>query len=215
MARSRAFGPLVAAEAHGRNFYAARRRAFVADGQAYNWSIQRGYFADFVPIVDLLHVVCYLFQAAQAVEVEAERWPLYLRWLQSCWRGQAAEVAAQRERYRELAPHGEPRTLRDVARRLRQRGYTFVALSGDLGLSREEHDPAFFETCALIDRCFHYRRFGWVAVVAANDEERARSPLGSFYIFDGAHKSLVLAKRLVAGETTYRPVEALLLLPRR
>jgi hypothetical protein len=31
---------------------------------------------DFVPIVDLMHVVCYLFKAAQGVEVEAERWPL-------------------------------------------------------------------------------------------------------------------------------------------
>ena len=58
MVNSRAFGPLVAAEAQSRDFYAAQRRAFVADGCAYNWSIQRGYFADFVPIVDLLHVGC-------------------------------------------------------------------------------------------------------------------------------------------------------------
>src|SRR6478672_4784879 len=92
MVNSRAFGPLMAAEAQSRDFYAARRRAFVADGQAYNWSIQRGYFADFVPIVDLLHVVCYLFKAAQGVAAEAERWPLYVRWLRGCWQGQVAEV---------------------------------------------------------------------------------------------------------------------------
>jgi hypothetical protein len=89
---SRSFGPLVAAEAQSRDFYAAGRRAFVADGQTYNWTIQRGYFPDFVPIVDLLHVVCYLFAAAQAVGADAARWPLYLRWLRACWQGQVAEV---------------------------------------------------------------------------------------------------------------------------
>jgi hypothetical protein len=106
MAASRSFGPLVAAEAQRRDFYAARRRAFVADGQAYNWSIHRGYFPDFVPIVDLLHVVCYLFKAAQAVAAEAERWPLYLRWLRSCWQGRAPEVAAEMGGYQERV--GEP-----------------------------------------------------------------------------------------------------------
>lgn len=91
---SRSFGPLVAAEAQSRNFYAATRRAFVADGQAYNWAIQRGYFADFVPIVDLLHVVCYLFGAAQVVGVAGGRWPLYVAWLRACWQGRVAEVIA-------------------------------------------------------------------------------------------------------------------------
>jgi hypothetical protein len=113
MVNSRSFGPLMAAEAQSRDFYAARRRAFVADGQAYNWSIQRGYFADFVPIVDLLHVVCYLFKTAQAVETETERWPLYLRWLRSCWRGQAAEVVTHMERYQETL--GRPPPGEDLA----------------------------------------------------------------------------------------------------
>lgn len=91
---SRSFGPLMAAEAQSRNFYAATRRAFVADGQAYNWTIHRGYFPDFVPVVDLLHVVCYLFGAAQAVGAEGERWPLYVAWLRACWQGRVAEVIA-------------------------------------------------------------------------------------------------------------------------
>jgi hypothetical protein len=109
MARSRSFGPLMAAEARGRNFYAARRRAFVADGQAYNWSIHRGYFADFVPIVDLLHVVCYLFKAAQGVAAEAERWPLYVRWLRCCWQGQVAEVIGQLEGHAERLGRPPPK----------------------------------------------------------------------------------------------------------
>jgi hypothetical protein len=99
LANSRAFGPLLAAAAQRRDFDAARRRAFVGDGQAYNWSIQRGSFADFVPIVDRRHVVGYLFKAAGAVETEPARWPLSRRWLRSCWRGPVAEVIAQMERY--------------------------------------------------------------------------------------------------------------------
>jgi hypothetical protein len=121
MAASRSFGPLVAAEAQSRDFYAARRRAFVGDGCAYNWSIHRGYFADFVAIVDLLHVVCYLFKAAQAAEAEAERWPLYLRWLRCCWQGQVAAVVAQMEGYQQrwgLPPPGEDLAASDPRRLL-------------------------------------------------------------------------------------------------
>ncbi len=119
MVRSRSFGPLLAAEAQSRNFYAARRRAFVADGQAYNWSIQRGYFADFVPIVDLLHVVCYLFQAAQAVGAEAGRWLLYCDWLKACWQGRVAEVVSQLEQHQQRVgrpPPGEELAATDPRR---------------------------------------------------------------------------------------------------
>lgn len=94
LANSRAFGPMVAAEAQSRNFSAAKRRAFVADGQAYNWVIHRGYFRDFVPIVDLLHVVCYLFNAAQAAGADGERWLLYGAWLRACRQGRVADVLA-------------------------------------------------------------------------------------------------------------------------
>lgn len=96
MADSRSFGPIVAGEAHARDFYAASRRAFVADGLAYNWSIQRGYFSDFEPIVDFLHVLCYLYKAAYGLgRDEASRWSRYEGWLRQCWQGRVAEVVAQ------------------------------------------------------------------------------------------------------------------------
>jgi len=96
MANSRAFGPLVAAEAQERDFYHAERRAFVADGAAYNWRIQRGYFPDFEPIADFLHVLCYLYLAAQGVgDDEAQRWSLYVGWLEACWQGRATQVLAE------------------------------------------------------------------------------------------------------------------------
>jgi hypothetical protein len=90
---SRSFGPLLAAAAQQRGFYQALRRAFVADGQAYNWAIHKGYFPDFEPIVDVLHVLCYVYRAAWAVGgSEEQRWSLYLEWLRACWQGRVGLV---------------------------------------------------------------------------------------------------------------------------
>ena len=82
MADSHAFGPMVAAEAQERAFYRASRRAFLGDGAAYNWWIQRAYFPDFVAINDFLHVLCYLYLAAST----------YVDWLRACWQGRLPEV---------------------------------------------------------------------------------------------------------------------------
>src|SRR5262249_34017637 len=102
MAQSHRFGPMVAAEAQSRNFYAARRGAFLADGQQYNWVIWRGYFRDFAAIVDCLHVVCYVYLSAYAVGgADSDRWLRYVRWLRACWQGRVGEVLT------ELAAAGE------------------------------------------------------------------------------------------------------------
>jgi hypothetical protein len=93
MADSRAFGPMMAAEAQERGFYQARKRAFLGDGAAYNWTIHRGYFPDFVAIVDFLHVLCYVYLAAWAVGTDEQaRWSIYVTWLRACWRGRVREV---------------------------------------------------------------------------------------------------------------------------
>lgn len=120
MADSGSFGPMVAGEAQSRDFYRARRRAFVGDGQAYNWTIQRGYFPDFEPITDFLHVLCYLYTAAYAVGVsEAERWSLYVTWLRSCWQGRVAEVIEDLRTWQGrvgIPPAGEELPARDPRR---------------------------------------------------------------------------------------------------
>jgi len=109
MTQSRSFGPMMAAEAQSRGFYAAQRKAFVADGLAYNWRIHKGYFADFEPVVDFLHVVCYLYLAAQAVgEDEASRWSVYVRWAGACWRGQAEAVTAELQAHAERLAREPP-----------------------------------------------------------------------------------------------------------
>jgi hypothetical protein len=112
LATSASFGPLVAAEAQERHFYEAGRRAFVADGSAYNWAIQQGYFRDFEPIVDFLHVVCYLYASARAVRAEeSSGWSQYLVWMRACWQGRVEEVLRELEVWQTRlgpAPPGAP-----------------------------------------------------------------------------------------------------------
>lgn len=85
------FGKLVAAEAYQRHFYGAARRAFVADGQKYNWALHQGHFADFEPIADFIHVLSYVYAAAYAV-AGSGGWPTFERWLRACWQGKVAVV---------------------------------------------------------------------------------------------------------------------------
>jgi hypothetical protein len=93
MANSHSFGPMVAAEAQQRGFYQAKRRAFVGDGAAYNWEIQRAEFAEFEPIADFLHVLCYVYAAAWVIgSDDKNRWSVYVQWLTACWQGQVKKV---------------------------------------------------------------------------------------------------------------------------
>jgi hypothetical protein len=93
---SEEFGRLVAAEARARNFETASRRAFVGDGQAYNWAIQKRWFAKYVPVVDFIHVLGYVWQAASAAGTsEEDRWERYVRWLRLCWQGRVSDVLAE------------------------------------------------------------------------------------------------------------------------
>jgi len=111
------FGPLVAAEAQQRHFYEAKRRAFVADGAAYNWSIHEGYFREFEPVVDLLHVLCYLYSSARAVGGgEPGGWSQYLVWMRACWQGRVADVLVELDRWQDrlgVPPPGEAKSAED------------------------------------------------------------------------------------------------------
>jgi hypothetical protein len=117
MRPSREFGRLVAAEARARAFYDAPRRAFLGDGQHYNWRIQRAHFREFEPIADFIHVLCYLYLAAWAVGAdEAPRWQQFEAWMTACWQGRVAEVATElaawQERLGRPPPEAEPRDPR-------------------------------------------------------------------------------------------------------
>jgi hypothetical protein len=88
MACSEEFGALMAREARRRRFPEARRRAFVGDGLNWNWSIWQKHFRTFVPILDFIHAMQYLFAAAMALDANpAEAWAKYVRLVTLCWQG--------------------------------------------------------------------------------------------------------------------------------
>jgi hypothetical protein len=115
MRNSRAFGPLVAAEAQARAFYDAPRQAFLGDGQQYNWQIQRAWFPHFVAIADFLHVLCYLYRAAWAVgEDEAARWRQFEAWMTACWQGRVEDVRAELAAWQERLGRPPPGAAEDA-----------------------------------------------------------------------------------------------------
>ncbi len=98
-----AFGPMLAALAWSLGLLAATRRAFVADGAAGNWTVQKTWFPRFEPILDFLHALTYVYAAAMAGRKFAEGWPIYKEWIQWVWSGQVVKViAALDQRQQEL-----------------------------------------------------------------------------------------------------------------
>lgn len=120
-----------------------------------------------------------------------------------------------RDDSRLLTPANRSRTLRDVATRFVKSRFSFPRLASNPPLDRHNHDPTWFKQCVPIAESFSYGRFGFVAVTPANDHERADSPTGTYYIFDGAHKTLVLSVLLLTGAVMFQTVTAILLIPRR
>jgi hypothetical protein len=101
LATSDEFGPMMATAADARGFFQASKRAFLGDGQAYNWTIQKRWFPTFVAIADFVHVVEYVYEAAKALQAEAvARWQQYVRWATACWQGRVAEVIEELVRWR-------------------------------------------------------------------------------------------------------------------
>ena len=87
------FGKLMAAESHRKGLHLATRKAFVADGMKCNWTIQKTHFADFVPIVDFIHAVTYLFKAALAIGGDEDfGWGLCADWIRTVWQGRVSQV---------------------------------------------------------------------------------------------------------------------------
>jgi hypothetical protein len=86
------FGPQLARAAWDRGFFGAARQAFLGDGAAANWTVWRRWFPHFVPIVDFLHVLSYVFAAAMAGRSFAAGWPVYRRWIEALWAGDVAVV---------------------------------------------------------------------------------------------------------------------------
>lgn len=92
-----AFAPQLAAAAWGLGFQGASRKAFVADGSSNNWTLRRRFFGSFVPILDFIHALSYVFAAAVAGRPFAVGWACYREWIGWMWQGQVRAVIAALE----------------------------------------------------------------------------------------------------------------------
>lgn len=86
------FAVVVAAAAWALGFQGAKRKAFVGDGSDNNWEIQRRFFGSFVPILDFIHALSYVYAAAHAGRDRVLGWRLYCRWIKWVWGGQVSQV---------------------------------------------------------------------------------------------------------------------------
>jgi hypothetical protein len=108
-----AFGPMVAQAAWAMGLFGAARRAFVGDGAENNWTIWRGFFGSFEPILDFIHALSYVYAAAHAGRDRAAGWKCYREWIGWVWQGQVGRVLeALRQRQAEVgeAQEGDPET---------------------------------------------------------------------------------------------------------
>lgn len=95
MKNSQDFGDQMAREAKRRQFDKATRKAYVADGLTCNWSIHKKHFSEYVPILDFIHAVSYLFTASVACFGKGEEaWTAYCDWMRLAWLGRVDDVLA-------------------------------------------------------------------------------------------------------------------------
>lgn len=96
MAISDDFGPMMEREARHRRFFESPRKAFLGDGLPWNWSIWKKHFRSFIPILDFIHAIHYVFDAATCLaDKEADGWEAYVRWITLCWQGRVDDVIRQ------------------------------------------------------------------------------------------------------------------------
>ena len=97
LADSETFGQQLAAHAWSLGFAGASKKAFVADGGNTNWGIYDREFKhqNYIPILDFIHALTYVFSAAMAGRTRDEGSMPYVRWVTWVWKGEVVRVIAE------------------------------------------------------------------------------------------------------------------------
>jgi hypothetical protein len=98
MAHSDNFGWQVAVEVQRRGLGQASRKGYICDGQKYNWTLFEMHLEPqgFLGILDFVHLLVYLYGAAQAVDGKgsAAARTRYEGWMRLAWSGRVKDVLA-------------------------------------------------------------------------------------------------------------------------
>lgn len=88
------FGWMVSAEAMGRRFYAAAKRALIGDGGNWIDPLGQMHFDGWLQILDFLHLLVHLFAAARMAFLGNAKaaWKLYEGMLRDAWGGRVQQV---------------------------------------------------------------------------------------------------------------------------
>jgi len=87
------FGALLACAAYLAGLAKAQRKAFVADGARAIWGVWRARFSSYEPILDFIHAMTYVYEAAKAIGQDVGGgWRLYAEWITWTWQGQVGRV---------------------------------------------------------------------------------------------------------------------------
>lgn len=94
---AKAFGKMMLARAWSLGMLASSRKAYVGDGSRWIWSLWERHFQafGFVPILDVIHALTYVFAAATAGRPPEEGWQTYRRWITWVWQGQVTRVIGE------------------------------------------------------------------------------------------------------------------------
>ena len=94
---SKEFGKMLAARAWSLGMFASSRKAYVGDGSSWIWTIWQQQFKPFgfVPILDIIHALTYVYAAATAGQTRERGWGVYVRWITWIWQGQVTQVLAE------------------------------------------------------------------------------------------------------------------------
>lgn len=120
-----------------------------------------------------------------------------------------------------LTPGGESHALRDVVARLDERGWTFAGLAGDDPPRSElPRNPAWFARCAELLGAFDSGLMGPLAIHPRLGLKHAVGDGDVFdpsahEIYEGQHRALVLAKKLLEGTAAWQPLRLIYLWPDR
>ncbi len=114
-------GRLVEVEAWHRGFAAAPRKAFLGDGLPANWTMHQKRFSHYVPVVDLMHAIAYVYTAAiESSSNMGECWQRYCKWITATWAGKVSGILPEIERLVADTEPGDRRaTLEDCYTYLR------------------------------------------------------------------------------------------------